>query len=67
MTQLSEFTTMTARDLEAGWTARVTVGGRARIEEIMEVRKEIVHTYITWADGTSTVLHGNTYVQVQMG
>jgi hypothetical protein len=65
MTQYPGFTTMTARDLEAGWTVRVPGKPRTACEAI-EVTKGAVDVSITWADGSFTALHGNTYVQVQI-
>jgi hypothetical protein len=65
MTYNQGFTTMTARDIEAGNVVRAPGKPRTACEAI-EVSKGAVDIGITWSDGSFTVLHGNTYVQVQL-
>jgi hypothetical protein len=60
------FTTMTARDLQPGFAIRIP-GREHYVGEILEINKGDRDVAVTWADESFTVLHGNDYVQVQMG
>jgi hypothetical protein len=66
MTMYPGFTAMTARDLQDGWAVRMP--GRERyVGEIENIQKTDTTVTILWTDGTtSTDVHGNTFVQVQI-